>query len=199
MATSAAAPQPSVPARRRRLSAALARHRNPLHRRSDSLRVWLRIVLALSLAVAAGLCTLLGMTLYRSDRAAAAVTAAQLHHVQAVALTGTTQTSTDATALLRWADPNGHPDQGTVSVPISTVQGEQLQIWIDAQGHPATAPASATEAAGNVAAFSLGILAGSVLLLTGGYSVARQQLDRRTLRAWEREWDQVEPAWTGRH
>lgn len=100
------------------------------------------------------------------------------------------------TAPARWTGADGQPATGVVEVPATAAAGDRVTVWLDDAGRVVPAPASADALAG------LTIVAGAgswfligVLILLVGWAV-RHRLDRRRLRAWEREWSQVEP---GRH
>ncbi|MGW0117923.1 Rv1733c family protein [Streptomyces sp. NPDC003327] len=103
-----------------------------------------------------------------------------------------------AVAPAVWEYPDDVPRSGTVDVPRRTPQGRTVTIWVDDRGSPArppdgtddlvlTALAGGTAAAGAVAASGAGLLA-----------MARRRSEGRRLTAWEREWEQVEPLWSGR-
>lgn len=97
-----------------------------------------------------------------------------------------------------WAYPDHVRRSGTVQVPPRTPQGRTLTIWVDDRGRPArppdstadlvlTALAGGTAAAGAATASAAGVLA-----------LVRRRSEGHRLAAWEREWEQVEPVWSGR-
>jgi hypothetical protein len=186
MATPSVAPQPSTP---------IPRRRNPLHRRCDSLRVWLRVLFALALSIAVALTVLLGMRLYADGRAAAARQQQGLHQVTAVAATQPSSAGVGTwVATLNWTDSAGrHTAQA--QVPVATVPGDQVLIWVDAKDVPQPDPVPAVQSAGTAATYALAAFAASATLLAGGYAWARHSVDKRTWRSWEEEWARVEPEW----
>ncbi|GAA3388170.1 Rv1733c family protein [Streptomyces roseoviridis] len=97
-----------------------------------------------------------------------------------------------------WEYPDDVHRSGTVDVPRRTPQGRTVTIWVDDRGTPVrppdatadlvlTALAGGTAAAGAVAASGAGLLA-----------LVRRSSEGRRLAALEREWEQVEPLWSGR-
>ncbi|GGU95406.1 hypothetical protein GCM10010275_36620 [Streptomyces litmocidini] len=103
-----------------------------------------------------------------------------------------------AVAPAVWEQPEHVRRSGTVHVPPRTPRGRTVTIWVDDTGAPARPPGSTVDRAltslsgGSVAAASVGgIVAGSLLLV-------RRRTEARRLAVWEREWEQVEPVWSGR-
>ncbi|MFF1511247.1 hypothetical protein [Streptomyces sp. NPDC058326] len=97
-----------------------------------------------------------------------------------------------------WQYPDDVGRSGEVEVPRGTPQGRSVTVWVDDRGRPArppdstadlalTALAGGTAAAGAVAASGAGVLA-----------LVRRRSEGHRLAAWEREWEQVEPLWSGR-
>ncbi|WP_157597303.1 Rv1733c family protein [Streptacidiphilus rugosus] len=189
MATPSVAPQPSAPVPRRG---------NPLHRRSDSLRVWLRVGFSLALALAVGLTVLLGLKLYADGRAAAARQIAGLHQVNAVAVGEPSSAGVGAwVAPLRWTDAGG-VHTANAAVPVSTVSGQHVMLWINAQEDPQPGPIPAVQSAGSAATYSLAAFAAAAMALSGLYALARHRVDSAAWKSWESEWERVEPEWTHR-
>ncbi|MFH9955934.1 hypothetical protein ACH4OX_17210 [Streptomyces roseolus] len=165
-------------------------------------RATVAVILVLALvggAIAAGYLWSFGARTER-DRAA------RLHQVTAT----TTGPAREPSALVRsgaanrsvapavWEYPDGERRSGTVEVPARTPQGRTVKVSVDDSGAPVrravgtsdlllTSVVGGTATAGAVAATGAGVL---VLL--------RRRTDGRTLAALEREWEQVEPVWSGR-
>jgi hypothetical protein len=96
----------------------------------------------------------------------------------------------------QWVYPAGHVHNAPDLVPAGTAVGERLPLWVDDAGRPVPSPRpTAAERTGSAAA---GILAATAAIALGGGALARGILDRRDLRAWEREWNRVGPLWSGR-
>ncbi|MEY9874312.1 hypothetical protein ABH931_003807 [Streptacidiphilus sp. MAP12-33] len=189
MATPSVAPQPSAPVPRRG---------NPLHRRSDSLRFWVRVVFAAALAVAAALTVLLGLHLYADGRAEAARQASGLERVDAVDATAPVAAGVDTwVATLTWHDASGS-HRAQAPVPPATAPGDHVPLYVDAKGIPQPDPIPAVQSAGSAATYSLAIFSGAVLLLSGGYAFSRHRIDASAWKSWESEWAKVEPEWTHR-
>jgi hypothetical protein len=190
MATPSVAPQPSAPVPRRG---------NPLHRRTDSLRFWVRVLFVAALSVAVALTVLLGLHLYADGRAEAARQAAGLHRVDAVAVTQPVSAGVDTwVATLTWTDATG-AHRAQAPVPPATASGDHVTVWVDAKEIPQPDPIPAVQSAGSAATYSLAIFSGTVLLLSGCYAYARHRIDTAAWKSWENEWAKVEPEWTHRH
>jgi hypothetical protein len=189
MATPSVVPQPSAPVPRRG---------NPLHRRTDSVRFWVRVLFALALAVAVALAVLLGFHLYADGRAEAAKQAAGLHQVDAVAATEPISAGVDAwVTTLTWTDA-GHSYREQAPVPPATAPGDHVSIWVNTHEVPQPDPIPAVQSAGSAATYSLAVFSGAVLLLSGGYAYTRHRIDACAWKSWEDEWAKVEPEWTHR-
>ncbi|MEU5220656.1 hypothetical protein AB0G79_31265 [Streptomyces sp. NPDC020807] len=138
----------------------------------------------------------------RTERARAA----QLHQVTAT----TTGAAREPSALTRsgaasraiapalWEYPDGVRRSGTVEVPAGTPRGRTVTVTVDDSGTVVRRASSSsdimlislvggTATAGAVAATGAGTLV-----------VMRRRTDGCTFAALEREWEQVEPVWSGR-
>ncbi|MDV9186715.1 hypothetical protein R6L23_00385 [Streptomyces sp. SR27] len=97
-----------------------------------------------------------------------------------------------------WEQPDHVLRYGTVHVPSGTPRGGTVTIWVDDAGTPARPAGSAVDRAltsfsgGSVAMASVGAIGAGALVLV------RRRTGSRRLDAWEREWEQVEPVWSGR-
>ncbi|MFF9011672.1 hypothetical protein ACF09C_01690 [Streptomyces sp. NPDC014870] len=107
-------------------------------------------------------------------------------------------TQPQALAPAVWEQPAHVSRTGTIHVPPRTPQGRTVTIWVDDAGTPARPPGSAADRAftslsgGIAAAGAVGVTGAGVVLLV------RRQGEGHRLAAWEREWEQVEPVWSGR-
>lgn len=132
--------------------------------------------------------------------------AAHRHRVQATT-TGPTKDPPVATrygapprsvAPAVWEQPDNVRRSGTIHVPPRTPQGRTVTIWVDDTGTPARPPGSAADRAltslsgGSVATAAVGAIGAGALVLV------RRRTQARRLAAWEQEWEQVEPVWSGR-
>ncbi|MFG3344192.1 hypothetical protein ACGF1Z_03895 [Streptomyces sp. NPDC048018] len=97
-----------------------------------------------------------------------------------------------------WEQPDNVRRTGTIQVPPRTPEGRTVTIWVDDDGTPARPPNSAADRAltslsgGTAAAAAVGAIGAGALLLV------RRWTEARRLTAWEHEWEQVEPVWSGR-
>ncbi|MFF0473985.1 hypothetical protein [Streptomyces sp. NPDC004284] len=97
-----------------------------------------------------------------------------------------------------WRYPENVPRSGTVHVPARTPQGRTVTIWVDDTGAPARPPGGTGDraltsfAGGSFAAVTAGAVGAGVLVLV------RRRTEARRLAVWEQEWEEVEPAWSGR-
>ncbi|MFD7864161.1 hypothetical protein [Streptomyces sp. NPDC057682] len=169
--------------------------RRPVHR-------WLVVA-----ALFALLCGLLGAAAaWRADARDDAVAAAHRHRVVAT----TTDRSVivpetryaaapTATAPARWEYPAHTPRTGTVHVRPDTAKGTPVEIWVDDAGAYRARPAfGLAQRALTSAAFGIVVTGLVVLAEGGGFLLVRRRALNRRLDAWEREWEALEPVWTGR-
>ncbi|GGY43687.1 hypothetical protein [Streptomyces tanashiensis] len=160
------------------------------------------LVLAIALicgAVAAGMLWNAGA---RADRALAA----HRHQVQAT----TTGRAVDPPAVSRqnvvprsvapavWEYPDDVHRSGTVQVPPRTPQGRTVAVWVDDNGAPARPPATGADRALTALAGGTGAAAVAGAVGVGVIAAVRRCAEGGRLAAWEREWEQVEPVWSGR-
>jgi hypothetical protein len=179
--------------------------RNPLRRRWDRIETWIMAGL-LALLLAGVPLTWIGVGRWvlqggqREERAQQA-----WHAVPAVVLRGAPPLSrelsripvaTGAKALAAWAGPGGRRLAGEVPVAFGTPAGARMEVWVDRSGHLTGAPLAPSQLAERVLGaevLAAMTLAGVLLSLAG---VARWQLNRRRLAAWEYQWALVGPRWT---
>ena len=95
-----------------------------------------------------------------------------------------------------WQDPAGVVREGRTEVSLGTTANSEVTIWLDRSGQIAKAPLSAGDNAALGGAVGLGTVLGSWLLLWLLTLAVRRPLDRRRLREWAGEWEQVAPDWT---
>jgi hypothetical protein len=202
MATSDAAPSPSVPSpRSSRLHTALNRRHNPLRRRTDVVRSWLRILLMAGLAAALAVSALLSLNAYQGSRAAALRDTARLRQTQALALTDASHSAglySAYTAEVRWTDADGGAHTAAATVPAGTVTGGHVTIWLDSAGHVSTAPAGVSDSVTGAVAEGMLVLVCLDTLLLALFGAARSLLSRSDLYRWGEAWRLVEPQWSHR-
>ncbi|WP_328907645.1 hypothetical protein OG230_34225 [Streptomyces sp. NBC_00234] len=107
-------------------------------------------------------------------------------------------TQPDSLASAVWEYPDNVRRSGTIDVPSRTPEGRAVTIWVDDTGGPSRAPGGTAERA-LASVFGGGVAAG-VVGASGAAAVAlvRRRSQSRGLAAWEREWEVVEPVWSGR-
>jgi hypothetical protein len=106
--------------------------------------------------------------------------------------------SVRAPAAARWTDANGREHTGVIPAPGYARAGSAVELWISVDGEPAERPMSAGEA--ELVAWVAGILVllgGAALLRVLWMAVVRSTASVND-RAWTREWERVEPWWSGR-
>jgi hypothetical protein len=95
--------------------------------------------------------------------------------------------------LARWTAPNGTVRTGEIPVPLPTRAGTHEQVWVTLNGKLGAQPLQGSQIAsltslGEVAAF---VTLVAVLAMATG--LARHELDRRRLAAWEADWRAIDP------
>ncbi|GGY51311.1 Rv1733c family protein [Streptomyces omiyaensis] len=103
-----------------------------------------------------------------------------------------------AVAPAVWEYPDDVRRTGTVEVPPRTPPGGTVAVWVDDAG--ALVHRTGGNADRLLVTFAGGVATAGAAGAAGAGVVAlvRYCADRRTLAALEREWEQVEPVWTGR-
>ncbi|MGN9913406.1 Rv1733c family protein [Phytohabitans sp. LJ34] len=101
-------------------------------------------------------------------------------------------------APAQWTMPDGRTRTGLVAATPQQPAGTAVRIWVDRAGGPVQAPATADEAATR-AALQAGLAALSCAVVIGLLGKVTSTADRRRrYTAIDREWEQVEPGWSGR-
>ncbi|MFI8823500.1 LapA family protein [Streptomyces sp. NPDC053431] len=162
------------------------------------------LVLVLAIAVLCG--AVAAGVLWNAGARADRELAAHRHRVQAT----TTGRAHDSPVAVRpgakpqpvapavWAYPDNVRRSGTVQVPPRTPQGHTLIIWVDDHGSPARPPGSTADRALTAIAGSTTVASAAAASGAGVLALVRRRSEGRRLAAWEREWEQVEPVWSGR-
>lgn len=189
------------PKRRRPLS--LRVWRNPLARGVD--RVEAAVVLLL-IVLAAAAVPVVAVVASASWSDAAAQSAAERRSLTAVAaivdrsaqlpVGGTDGAPVWIPAPVSWTGSDGRRVTGVADVPAAAVAGDPVTIWLDPAGRIVPPPPGPAALAGLAVLVGAGSWVLIGLLLAGAGWAVRRRLDRLRLRAWGREWAEVEP---GRH
>ncbi|MFI8100765.1 hypothetical protein [Streptomyces sp. NPDC086023] len=178
---------------------------NPLRRKADRTRTRLRAAFAVACLIAVVCGVAVGRAAWTESSRAAETVARHRHEVRAVTVGETTYragarpSGTPVTvAPATWHDPPERSHTGTVPVPAGTRKGDTVRIWVDDVGNAATAPPGRADVALDAVGFGMGALTG-ILLVSGLVVHAGLRIvDARSARAWETEWEAVEPLWSGR-
>ncbi|MBZ9599457.1 hypothetical protein K7B06_30870 [Streptomyces erythrochromogenes] len=178
---------------------------NPLRRSADRTRTRLHAAFAVTclLAVICGISA--GRAAWTDAGRAAEMLAVHRHVVTATAVDATSYRTGPrpgerpiVVAPVTWQYPDGRRHADTVPVPAQTRKGDTVRVWVDDRGDAATAPPVTADLA--MRAFGLGtvVFAGIALLAGALVRLGIRFVDARSARAWESEWEDVEPVWTGR-
>ncbi|WP_051699841.1 hypothetical protein [Streptomyces sp. NRRL F-4474] len=178
---------------------------NPLRRKADRTRVLLHAAFAVAclLAVVCGIAV--GRAVWIDAGHAAETLARHRHVVTATAVDGTSYRTGPrpgdrpvVVAPVTWQYPADRRHADTVPVPAQTRKGDTVAVWVDDRGDAATAPPVTADLALRAFGFGAAALTGGVLLAGALARLGIRLVDARSARAWESEWEEVEPLWTGR-
>ncbi|MDK9495965.1 hypothetical protein QEZ40_007453 [Streptomyces katrae] len=101
-------------------------------------------------------------------------------------------------ATATWRYPSQRPHTETIPVPAGTRNGGTVRVWVDDNGRAANGPPRPADIGVNAVGIGVGALAG-IVLVGGGLVFTRILIvDARSTRAWETEWANIEPLWSGR-
>ncbi|WP_412078691.1 hypothetical protein ACLF6K_35315 [Streptomyces xanthophaeus] len=178
---------------------------NELRRPDDRTRGHWLVAFALSPLIAVLCAIAIGMAVWDTEVRAAHAEALHRHRVSATTV-GEADRAPPArfnsarmtTAQAAWEYPASHRHTDSVLVPAGTPVGGTVTVWVDDAGREALAPRSDGELAST--AVAVGAAAFGVLVLSAGGAVwlRLRRVETRSLAARAREWDLVEPRWSGR-
>lgn len=178
---------------------------NTLRRPADRTRARWLLAFALSclLAVAGGIAA--GLTVMDSGLRTAAEQARHRHGVVATTVdeaSPRTATRVDGapltTARVRWQYPATSGHTARIPVPPGTRAGQPVALWVDDKGEATRASRSANEIAADAVAAGAASAGLITLAAAGAVFLRLRRVEARNLAQWEREWDRVEPRWSGR-
>jgi hypothetical protein len=95
----------------------------------------------------------------------------------------------------RWPGPDGQPKTGIVTVPAGTFAGDEIPIWVDHSGAPASAPPPQLSAATRGLLSGLSVLAAGATVLAAMWLTVRRVTAAVNAHRWGREWATVAPRW----
>jgi hypothetical protein len=101
-------------------------------------------------------------------------------------------------APVQWSDHLG------VHITLASVEawerkGSTATVWLDSRGNVVPAPVPPDRAATAGTGVGLATATGVAVIMASAWKGVRMSLDRRRFAQWDREWELVEPRWTGRH
>lgn len=177
---------------------------NPLRRATDRTRSRWLLVFALSCLLAAACGVQVGLTSMDNGLRAAAELARQRHPVKATTVGEVTRhtpagvNGAATVARVQWRYPPASQHTATLPVPAGTPVGHTVPLWVDDTGEIASVPRAATELASDAVAAGAGSAGLITLAAAGVVSLRLRSVEARNLTEWERDWERVEPGWSGR-
>ncbi|MFE2914826.1 hypothetical protein ACFXI0_07510 [Kitasatospora indigofera] len=184
---------------------AAGREPNSLGRRSDTQRSRLVVALTVALLLSFALALLTALAVLRAGQREARYEGQHHHHVTATTVAAAVADTTGSRSGVggfhtqaRWQFPPGVRGTGPVEVGSAVPAGTEIRIWVDDHGRRVSAPRPGTEIATTAVLTGTGamtLLSGVVL---AAYWLGNRRIDRGTAAAWAKEWEGVEPEWSGR-
>ncbi|MGW6752474.1 Rv1733c family protein [Streptomyces sp. NPDC055006] len=177
--------------------------RTPARRRPHS-GLWL-VAFAFSTVVAVLCAFAIRVAVWHTETHAAHTQALHRHRVSATtlgeahrALPLRFDSTETATARAAWAYPASQRHTAMLLVPAGTPVGGKVLVWVDDAGREAPAPRSEGDIASS--AVATGTAAFGVLVLSAATVIwlRLRWVEARRLAEWDREWQLVEPLWSGR-
>jgi hypothetical protein len=99
---------------------------------------------------------------------------------------------------VRYTAPDGTARQADTLVIGGRPAGTTVPVWVDRSGMITRSPIRWLDALQHAGLDAAGVLALGAVVLGGIWSGFRAWVRRLTMARWEREWEQVEPQWSGR-
>jgi hypothetical protein len=98
-----------------------------------------------------------------------------------------------------YVDAAGAEHDIDVTVVGSPPAGETVRAWVNREGRVVEAPLTLFDAVVVGASAGVGIAILGCLVLGSAWLGLRRWLDHRNAADWAREWDRIEPEWSGRN
>ena len=95
--------------------------------------------------------------------------------------------------LARWTAPDGKVTTGEVPVPVPTLTGTKEQVWVTLNGRLGVRPLQDSQVASLTTLGEVSSLIALVVVLVTARWLARHELNRRRLAAWEADWRATDP------
>ncbi|WP_329500508.1 hypothetical protein [Kitasatospora herbaricolor] len=184
---------------------AAGREPNPLGRRSDMQRSRLVVALTIALLLSFALTVMTVLAVLRVGQREARSEGQHHHRVTATTVAAAVADRTGSRsgvggfhAQAVWHFPAGVRGSGPIEVGSVAPAGTERTIWVDDHGRTVSAPRPGTE----IATTAVLTGTGTMTLVSGAvfaaYWLGNRRIDRRTTAAWAKEWEGVEPEWSGR-
>jgi len=171
----------------------------------DRLRSALVLVGLLFAVALLSLCWLPGTLVQHFEQQQSAYDAAHSHRVTATTTAASIPAGSQPFAgsggfdtTVTWTYPAGQTHRILLATPRAQVRGDTIQVWVNDSGEMVTPPRSHGAIQVDALWTDATSLLAEALLAAAAVAGVRGVLDRRAQRAWEREWERVEPRWTGR-
>jgi hypothetical protein len=194
---------PAVPTAAR-LARIVWPHRNPLARGTDRLEgVTLTIAVVVSLLLVP-VALVLGSVVHADLTAKGELQARTAHETVAVLTADAPRSTFDGHGVAiagkskvaaRWTAPDGSVHTGRVQANDGLKTGAKVRIWVGRHGDLVDRPVSAADADAAGAFAALGAWTTVVCLLALLQTCLHLALNRRRYRAWDEQWERVEPGW----
>lgn len=183
----------------------LGRPSRELRSAADRTRRGRLVACALSTVVAVLCAIAIGVAVWHTETHAAHTEALHRHRVSATTLGEAHRTlpvrfdsTKTATARAAWAYPATQVHTATLWVPAGTPVGGKVLVWVDDAGREAPAPRSQGDIASGAVATGTAAFGVLVLSAAGVIRLRLRRVEARRRAEWEREWQLVEPGWSGR-
>lgn len=192
----------------RRIARRMPWSRVSLRRGSDQVQAWLTLAMVVvTLLVAPWVAWWTASATYLAETRANEWESRHHHPVTAILVQDAPRRSDDGgqappapagvSVPARWTGPDGTVSSGLVSAAAGAQAGSVVTVWVDQRGIPVATPRRRNPAVDASVTASLAAAALSAVLY-GVRRIVVWRLDRRRLRAWEREWLIVGPRWSRR-
>jgi hypothetical protein len=99
---------------------------------------------------------------------------------------------------VQYTDGTGQVHEADVKVTGESPAGTAMRLWVDRAGRLASPPLQTVDAVVSGAAVGVGVAAAGWLLLVLVWRAVRRVVDAQNAVTWAREWETVEPEWSGR-
>ncbi|MEV4611613.1 hypothetical protein AB0K43_03290 [Kitasatospora sp. NPDC049258] len=190
---------------RRHIRRAAGRETNPLSRHSDVQRSRIAIALTLALAISFALAMLVSLSVLRIDQRQARYEGQHRHRTIATTVAAAAPDEPGARtgtggfhAQAVWRLPPATRGSGPVEVAPAAGAGTEVAVWVDDHGRAVPAPLPGTEVVTRAVLAGAGALAALSGAALTGYLLGCRVIGRTVSAAWEKEWEGVEPRWSGR-